>query len=330
MLFRSAQDAVVEKEEKRIQEEREAVTFGELFEKYLPISKATKRNVKSWTREESLFRLWVAPVIGDKPLKDIAPIHIERIKAAMAKSGGSPRSIQYMLSFVKAVFNFAIRNGIFGSNPAAQVKTPKVNNKRIRFLSHDEADRLLAELATTSTQLRDMALLSLHTGMRAGEIFALTWGDIDPDRESISIRDSKSGRGRTVYMTEEVKAMFESMSAGGPSELVFKGRGGQIKMISGGFKRAVDRLGLNAGVQDPRQRVSFHSLRHSYASWLVGAGESLYVVKELLGHSDLAMTQRYSHLAPDSLKSAVKTFQKSIRKNQEVVATVTPLHATKV
>ena len=79
--------------------------------------------------------------------------------------------------------------------------------------------------------------------------------------------------------------------------------------ISNSFARVVDEMGLNKGVKDVRQKVCFHSLRHSYASWLVEQGVDLYVVKELLGHSTLALTERYSHLANDTLQNAVKLLE---------------------
>lgn len=71
------------------------------------------------------------------------------------------------------------------------------------------------------------------------------------------------------------------------------------------FLNTVNELGFNTGVTDPRRRVVFHTLRHTYASWLVQAGVDLYVVRDLLGHSSIKMTERYSHLAPERLKGAV-------------------------
>ncbi|MBF0225529.1 MAG: tyrosine-type recombinase/integrase [Desulfobacterales bacterium] len=81
----------------------------------------------------------------------------------------------------------------------------------------------------------------------------------------------------------------------------------KIKEVSSTFDRAVEITGLNKGVSDPREKVVFHTLRHTFASWLVEKGEDLlYTVKKLMGHSALGMTERYSHLGDNTLQNAVK------------------------
>ena len=158
-----------------------------------------------------------------------------------------------------------------------------------------------------------MALLSLHCGMRAGEIFPLIWTNIDTDRNLIFISDSKGGHGRVAYMTETVKAMFLKMNRKEPDEIVFCNKDGErFSEIPKTFKAAVDALELNKGISDKRQRVCFHTLRHTYASWHVEGGTDLYILKKLLGHSNIGMTERYSHLSPSVLQGAVKNFEKSL------------------
>jgi integrase len=115
-------------------------------------------------------------------------------------------------------------------------------------------------------------------------------------------------------MTGTVREIFLSKSKATPTSLVFKDRkGGMIKEVSNAFGRAVKDLGFNDGIDDPRQRVYFHTLRHTFASWLVQSGENLYTVKELLGHSTMAMTERYSHLASKNLKDAVRKLEDSLK-----------------
>ncbi len=294
---------------------KETLTFKHYFKKiYYPEAKHNK-NWRSYRREESLFRLWIEPVVGRMPFKDIRPFHMEKIKKDMIDAGKAPRSIQYALAVVRQVINHAIRNEIYsGDNPATKVSRPKVDNKRLRFLTHEEADLLLDNLLKRSQQLHDMALLSLHCGPRAGEIFDLTWGSVDFERDSIVLLDTKSGKNRTVYMTNEVKQMLMSKTRGGPTDLVFIDRKGvKIKEVSNAFGRAIKELGFNDGIEDPRLKAYFHTLRHTSASWMVQNGEDLYTVKELLGHSTLAMTERYSHLAKDNLKNAVKRFEASLK-----------------
>jgi integrase len=298
------------------QEERDNLPFGDFFmQSYLPQAQADK-SPNSARTEEQMFRTWIAPAIGNRPLKGISPIHLEKIKKSMADAGRAPRTIQYALAVVRQSFNHAKRIGLFdGDNPTSKVKKPSVDNRRLRFLTHEEAGRLLGALREKSESEFDASLLSLHCGLRAGEIFSLTWGDVDLERGRLTLRDTKSGKSRVAIMTGDVKSMLEQKERGGHNELVFPGVGGKKRAeIGHSFDRAVKELGLNNGVTDRRQKVVFHSLRHTYASWLVEQGVDLYTVKELMGHSTLSMTERYAHLAPDTLQRAVRQLENGMEK----------------
>jgi len=226
----------------------------------------------------------------------------------MKEAKRAPRSIEYALAVIRQAFNRTKEWGIYqGDNPACKVKKPRVDNKRIRFLSPDEARMLLEECKKRSRQLYEMCLLSLYCGLQAGEIFNLTWQDIDLKNELIQIKDPKNKTNRVAYMNDEAKAMFEAKKEGEPNELVFKDRKGKkIKEISNTFNKVVNALGFNKNVKDPRDRVVFHTLRHTFASWLAIGGVPIYTIKDLLGHKNLTMTERYSHLIPDTKRQAVK------------------------
>ncbi len=301
---------------RRQEERRRAITFRDIFrESYLPNARLNKSKA-SCDKEEGFFRNWIAVVLGAKPLVDIAPFDLERLKKTMLDAGKSPKTTHYCLAVVRQVFNFAKRNGLFqGDNPVALVKKPVSDNRRLRFLTHAEAGHLLTALEERSPDVRDQALLSLHCGLRAGEIFTLTWQDVDLGREVLTLRDTKSGKTRAAIMTGEVKAMLEGRKEhAAHAVLVFPSRTGErIGEMSNTFQIIVDRLGLNDGVTDRRQKVVFHTLRHTFASWLVESGVDLYTVKELMGHGTLAMTERYSHLAPDTLRRAVRTLENGMR-----------------
>lgn len=287
---------------------REAVTFGHVFaESYIP-AQAGNKTEASIVKEQGFFRNWIAPVIGEKPIRDVSPFDLERIKKNMAGAGRSPKTAHYVLATIRQVFNFASRNGLYGGgNPVSLVKKPSSDNRRVRFLSLPEAETLLAALKERVPNVHDMALLSLQCGLRAGEIFSLTWQDVDLDRDMLTLRDTKSGRTRHVPMTAKARAMLMERRQDGGAGLVFPStRGGRITSMSNVYQQVVDGLGFNDGIEDRRQRVVFHTLRHTYASWLVERGVDIYTVKELLGHASLAMTSRYAHLAPDTLRRAVK------------------------
>lgn len=305
-------------------EQRDRITFGEVFHNhYFPQAKAEKA-FKSQDRERGLFFNWIEPVIGDLSLKDVAPIHLEKIKKNMTDGGRSARSIQYCLAVARQVFNFAYRHGLFGGdNPVSKVRKPKVDNRRVRFLTREEADTLLKRLRVESHETWEQALLSLHCGLRASEIFNLTWVDVDIGHGLLTIKDPKNGRTRFAYMTQPVKDMLLSKQIGKPSDLVFPGPdGGKRREISRAFERVVKILGLNDGVIDRRDRIVFHSLRHTYASWLVQSGTDLYVVKERLGHSTMAMTERYAHLAPHNAQATVTTLENFIKQPKQNVISI--------
>ncbi len=301
--------------------EKESVSFDTFFtDTYFPIAKRTKK-AGSYKREKQNFDNWIKPVIGKMPFSQIAPFHIEKIKKNMldAETKRTPRTIQYCFATVRQVWNMAKRDGLTGvDSPTKFVKIPRIDNKRMRFLTHEQANLLMKDLSSRSKQLHDMALLSLHCGLRAGEIFHLTWDDIDIGREMLSLRDTKSVKTRTAYMTDAVKRMFLSMKCLKNDTLVFADRNGnKIQRISHSFQRAIDDLGLNKNIVDQRKKVVFHTLRHTFASWLVENGTDLYTVKELLGHSSIAMTERYSHLGANTLQSAVKSLEKKMAELKE-------------
>lgn len=309
-------------EEKAAEEARARISFSEVWGKYFPQAQADRGETAIRT-EKTLYEKWIKPVIADRALPEIAAIHLEKVKSNMAKAGRAPRSIQYALAVIRQVFNYAKRNDLFtGDNPVGKVKMPKFDNKRTRFLTRDEADRLLKALHEVSTETHDHALMSLRTGMRAGEIWSLQWSDVDIDRGLITIcrgmsnpTGTKNSKSRPAFLTEELKAMLRARrpATPNPTALVFPGRGGvKIKQASDTFDRVVDRLGLNAGITDTRQKVTFHTLRHTFASWLVENGTDLYTVKELLGHSDFKMTARYAHLGENTLQAAVKKLDLSL------------------
>ena len=302
-----------EKAAEKTRVEKECITYGDFFEKtYFPIAESNKKKGSHYA-EDIYFKKWIKPVIGELPFKKIYPLNIEKIKKNMLEADKAPRTIEYVLAIVRQAWNMARRDGIIDTEaPTKQVRKPTISNKRLRFLTHDEAKALLKELKSRSGKMHDIALFSLHCGLRASEIFKLTWGNVDLDREIIYV-DGKGDRNRPAFMTEQVKAMLKGYSPGKPNELVFKDRNGnQIDRVSNVFQRSVKKLNLNKGITDRRQKIVFHSLRHTFASWLVEDGTDLYTVQKLLGHSSITMTERYSHLSKDKLQGAIKSLEKSL------------------
>ncbi|MGD0276945.1 MAG: site-specific integrase [Syntrophales bacterium] len=285
---------------------KKAPLFSEAAQKYLDWAKSNK--TRSGVDDISRYKNYLSEPFDNKRLNEISPLDLENLKKELFKKNLSPSTVKHALALSRQIYNKAILWGIYeGENPIKGVKMPAIQNQRQRFLSHDEADVLLADLAIRSKQLHNMAFLSLHTGMRAGEIFNLKGQDIDLVNGIINISDSKNKQNRKAFMTKAVKAILKTYKPDSPDEYIFKDKkhGGKIEALSQSFLRAVNDLKLNKGITDPRQKITFHSLRHTFASWLALQGETIQVIAELLGHKSLAMTMRYSHLLPDQKRRAV-------------------------
>ncbi len=289
------------------QAQKEGITLVDVFADYIKLSE-TDKATNTVRRERYLFRDYIAPYIGNDLVKDINKGHVEDIKAEAIKRDLSAASVNLILATLRQILNFAIDRNLINENPVSRVKKLKLDNRRVRFLTEDEAEALLAAIKTKSVDTYRIALFSLHMGLRAGEIFNLTWADINQENETVFIKDTKTGHNRHAYMTDRVKAEIESMERGQGSDLVFPPREyaktKHMQLVSRTFNRCVNDLKLNDGIEDPRQKIVFHSMRHTFASWLVQKGVSIYVVKELLGHRTLTMTERYSHVASDHLRQA--------------------------
>jgi len=186
------------------------------------------------------------------------------------------------------------------------VKLPKFNNERTGFLTHEEASTLLEELKNHSQQLYEISIFSIMTGARADEILSMKWGDIDFNTKTAILWDTKNTKNRKIQINVEIATMLTAKTPGPSNEYIFQSRkGGKMKQVSKVFDRVVKQLGLNDNLSDPRQKIVFHSLRHTFASWLIQDGVDLYRLSNLLGHSTLAMTQRYAHLSTGDFQNAV-------------------------
>ena len=299
---------------------KKAPYFKDVAAKYLDWAEQNK--TRNGRDEESRYRNYLSPCFDDKRLNEISSFDLERLKTDLLKHGLAPATVKHILVIFRQIFNKAILWGMYkGENPIKGVKMPTVQNQRQRFLSHEEADQLLAELSGTSRQLHDMTLLSLHCGLRAGEIFNIKGQDLDFENELINISDPKNKESRKAYMTKAVKEMLLEHVPISPDEYIFKDRNGnKINAVSKSFHGAIERLGFNKGITDRRQKITFHSLRHTFASWLALQGEPILTIKELLGHKSLAMTTKYAHLMPDQKRKATLNLEKAFKRNGTVIA----------
>lgn len=290
-----------------------APLFKEAGEKYLEW--AAKNKAKGAVDDKSRYDNHLGPRFGEKRMDQITALDLEEMKTDLSERYAAA-TVAHVLKLFRMIWNRAVDWDLWrGESPTRKVKMPVPRNTRERFLSHQEAALLLEELKKRSVTVHDMALLSLSTGLRAGEIFALKGHDVDLKNKLIVVTDPKNKTRRAVFMTTEVKKILGSRMPKDTGEYIFTDQrhGGRIAEVSETFRLVADAL-FNQGITDRRQRVTFHSLRHTHASWLALQGESLLVIKEALGHKDLKMTQRYAHLADEARRRAAERLEKDFHK----------------
>lgn len=299
------QKAVAEEKQEAIENESERITLDEVFARYIPVHRS-QTAVKTAKMTESYYKRCVQEHIGNKKLIDITVNDIQAI-VANALETKSSRTSDFVKTVMRQLFNFAKDNELyFKDNPTSKIKIKLTDNKRQRFLTQCEAKLLLNALKLHSIDVYEMAAVSLHSGLRAGEIMNLKWEDIIWHANRMAILDTKNGSNRIEPMHQIVREIFERRHQFDKTGYIFKAKnGGKMKEISSTYQRVVDGLGFNNNISDPRQKVVFHTLRHTYASWLVMNGVDLYTTQKLMGHKSNQMTQRYSHLAPGHLEKAI-------------------------
>ena len=186
------------------------------------------------------------------------------------------------------------------------VKLLKEENKRLRFLTLEECQRLID---CCQEHLKPIVTVALHTGMRRGEILNLRWEHVDLQHYFILLDKTKNGTRREIPINSTLEELFQNLQRSTGSSYVFVNKDGKpYRDINRSFNAALQR----AGICDFR----FHDCRHTTASHLVMAGIDLTTVKELLGHKDITTTLRYSHLAPGHKRKAVQVLDRIMEKGE--------------
>jgi integrase len=270
--------------------------FREFAELYLERSVPQMKSARS---ERIRVLCWVRH-FGSRPLGQITHFEILELQR-QSRARLRPATTNRNLGRLRRMLNVAVEWNLLEESPMKNLKFLAENNRRHRYLSVPESERLIQ--ACVSPRVRAVVHILLHTGMRLGEALNLRWQDIDFSVGLILIRDSKNGQPRHIPMDAAVVDLLNSYPRHPTSDLVFaNAHGGKFKGIREGFKNARDR----AGLVDLRA----HDLRHTFASQWVMAGGDLYLLKEILGHKSILMTQRYSHLSPQFTRSAVNLLDK--------------------
>ncbi len=258
----------------------------------------------------------VMPFFGKKTLRAIAPGDLQRfvdqrVGTISPKTGRpyTPSTINHELMFLSGALREAVKRGYIDRNPVQGVPTLSEHNQKLRWLTKEEEDRLFKFLPE---YLRPITTCALHTGMRLGEVLTLKWADVDFRQRMIRVEPAKNHKERHIPMNERLVELLSAMKPASEtweeSPHVFTSMRTGVRFDSDGVGHAFKRDARRAGLFG----VSFHTLRHTFASRLAQRGVPLNDIRELLGHSDMRVTLRYAHLAPGNLRRAVEVLETEV------------------
>ena len=263
---------------------------------YLPYVKSCKRG---WETNVSVLKNHITPEFGKLHMDEVTQSLIVKYHLEMHEKGYAAATANRVVVMLSAMFNLAKKWGIFDTNPAVGISLFEENNKRERYLNPEEVQRLNKAICDSeNTQLKHIVALLLLTGCRKRELLDSEWGHFDLERRSWRIPMSKSGKARHVPLSDDVVSILSRLPRfDGCTYVVPNPKTQQpYNNMFCSWNTARTRAGM------PELRM--HDLRHSFASFLVNAGRSLYEVQNILGHSQLNTTQRYAHLSQATLLDA--------------------------
>ena len=284
-----------------VKSETKEIKFNEFAELYLRdyaiVAKA------SWKSDYYYLKARLIPYFGCRLLSEIRQHLIEQYKAKRINDGVRKSTVNRELACLKKMFNKAIDWEYAKENPVLKVKLfSEKDNMMERVLTEDEEERLIE---SSEPHLKPIVVTALQTGMRKGEILNLKWQDVNISKREIKVEKTKSGIVRVIPISESLFIEFEKLKkANGKTGCVFTypETGKPMKDVKRSFQTACKRAGIKG--------IRFHDLRHTFASRLVEKGVDIITVKDLLGHSSVRVTERYTHSNKNQKKQAVESLVK--------------------
>lgn len=318
-------ESLAERETSEDAARREAVqtmTLGHfLTEHFLPDVRSRKR---SWRHDECRINAQILPRLGSLPLRAVTTHDLREFLRHLREASFSEATCLQYLAILRSAFNLArstVLDGVpvfTGESPLVGLRLPQPKNARYRYLKYAEADLLVAGAEDLGLcDLRDAIVLALNTGFRRNEILRLEWADVDFDSGTLCVRDDDARKpgGRMAINADLRKVLLARKAAWDRQPLPRRDRdsrvfappeGGQdAAAMMRGFEVLIDQLGLNDGITDARNKLVFHTLRHTFASWLALQGTDIYRIQKLMRHKTITMTMRYAHLIPEATFAAV-------------------------
>ncbi|MFN3981192.1 MAG: tyrosine-type recombinase/integrase [Caldilinea sp.] len=281
-------------------------------QRYLPYAKTRKR---SWETDETMLRNHLLPAFGQRRMDRLGRGEVVAFHQALRDQGYAPGTCNRMLVLLKFIYNCAIRWEVLpkGANPCEGVEPFDDHGARERYLTQEEVQRLWAVLERNrNTQVARIIRLLLYTGCRKREILDARWEEIDFARRTLTIPAArcKSKKTHVVPLSDAALDLLRDIRAARQEDCpwVFVNPATGKPPVS--IFYAWDSIRKQAGLPE----VRLHDLRHSFASFLINAGRSLFEVQKLLGHYDPKVTMRYAHLSPQAMLEAVNVVGRAVQR----------------
>ena len=285
------------------------VTLKEAGELYMRLHVSTNCKPSTIATNRGYLDNHIYPFFGDMKLCEITPILVKEFRKAMLDKGRKNSTVNKYMVFLGSIFNFMIDNDVPVRNPLARIKNLKVaKNEKIRALSTVEVQALLSKTKVIYPDFYPLLFTAIFTGMRKGEILALTWDSINWITQKITVDKNythgelgtpKTGKIRVIDMSNELAKVLKEWRLACPHSelnLVFPNSNGNYQSADNLTKRRFSPALNRAGID----KIRFHDLRHTYASLLLANGAPMKYVQHQLGHSSITMTMDlYTHLLPE-------------------------------
>ena len=284
----------------RREEESAPISLKAFVKQYLEYSETihTAKTTRAFRGTFRMLEKW----FGDVTLPEIKTRELDRYFSERIRKSSAYAARKDYIN-LNSAFNNALRDGQLTENPCKGIGRIRIPEKLPLFLSREEFQVLLTVI--DNDEMKELVIFAANTGCRQGEIINLRWDEVDLKgcRMTLGNREhlTKSKRVRSIPLNKLALGVLEKRKDKSASELVFALDGSPVDptKLSKRFKRYVKKAKLN-------EDLHFHSLRHSFASWLVMQGVSLYQVQMLLGHRAPTTTQIYAHLTNDNLAATVE------------------------
>lgn len=308
------------------------LSFNEFSSNWLQTKIKHLKSPSTYQDYERILRVHLCPIIGNFTLSNIRLKEADHLVSKLREKGTSPKGIQDILTVLKQILNEAETREEISKNHLRRYKGPKVPQQDFKYWSGNEINRFL--LACKDHPYYGFFVTALYTGMRKGEIAALTWECIDFQRNLITVKgtldkfghrlSTKSGKIRWVPMNDFLKStlitLFRSRKEDSKYVFLLKNKPIDTNHLYRVFKVIQEKAQIGT-------KLRVHDLRHTFASnfMMKGLG-SLYDLSQILGHADTKMTQRYAHLSPQHLALATQNLKYGVENElSEKVAPFQPL-----